>query len=237
MIPVGPKSIAFMPGTIEHTNQIYCPLGQNYFALCSASHARNILNRKILCLFFFFLFFLFLINLLIWSFYFHYLSSLDVVEQLNNVENELQGLCARLTADEISNTEEHIEKVGDAELVKHGDFIEIRELETVEEALEKASKQSISSKDSNVDHDKQKLERDAEMDDIMEMWSKLETQENDDRVKLVSSSSVDDPSDIFQMNIPPTPKSGNSESSSSSSKEKELKSCLKSKYYFKKWNL
>ena len=49
MVPLGPSNIAFMPGTLRHTNQIYCPLGQNYFVLCSASHARSILNRRILC--------------------------------------------------------------------------------------------------------------------------------------------------------------------------------------------
>ena len=45
MVPL--NSVAFMPGRLEHTNEVTVLLGDNYFAERSASQAQDILTRRI----------------------------------------------------------------------------------------------------------------------------------------------------------------------------------------------
>ena len=44
MVPLG--DLAFMPGTIEHSNEIMVLLGENYFVRRSASQAHEIAQRR-----------------------------------------------------------------------------------------------------------------------------------------------------------------------------------------------
>lgn len=191
MVPMGPQSIAFMPGMLRHTNEIYCPLGQNYFALCSAFHARSILHRKVLY----------------------------VTEQLEGVENELESICARLTADELNQTKEEVETVGNAELVKHGEFVEIRELQSVADIAveEKAKTEKKKPPVSSVQETAPpvSMKDDEELDQILQAWDAFSQEEAESEMQSSGSQSLpagsgpsasefDDPSTIFAMHTPPS---------------------------------
>ena len=111
MVPLGGtvNKVGMMEGEIYRTNEFICHLGQNYFALRSATQAKSILQRRYL-----------------------YLS-----EQIEKNEEEFDMINKKLTFSSMGENETpktshippdtKIEKIGNTELYHHDGFVEIHE--------------------------------------------------------------------------------------------------------------
>ena len=120
------------------------------------------------------------------------------MEQLEAIEGEIELLCSRLSAEEVAQNPEttKIEKIDDkSELVHHGEFVEIRELETDDDV--KPITRNPVQKERPV-----KENLDEILDDVFREWDDLERQEIQDenskpKIKIVTEQSIDNPGDIF----------------------------------------
>ena len=119
------------------------------------------------------------------------------MEQLDAAEHELEAICSRLSSDEIQTKQ--VEKHGDAELIRHGDFVEIHELQSVAD-LRSAPK----SEQRPIATEEDRKRENEEVDDVMRLWQSLTVEESGALTQPNSSndfrsSGVADPSDIFNF--------------------------------------